>query len=119
MDVYSVARTYWNIFSFSWELFLVSLCEERLICYLILRIQLMDIFIPQRVSVLKYENAVKNETQRLKEETDGIMKEKGHVCSMIVANQRKMASLDSDSSTLSQVVIYVLHMTHNLEGSAL
>lgn len=47
---------------------------------------------------------VKNETQRLKEETDHIMKEKGQVCSMILANQRKMTSLDSDSSTLSQTL---------------
>ncbi|KAI5640292.1 hypothetical protein M9H77_00318 [Catharanthus roseus] len=46
---------------------------------------------------------VKNEAKRLIEVTDRIMKEKGHICSRILENQRKVVSLESDSSTLSQI----------------
>ncbi|KAL0359956.1 UNVERIFIED_CONTAM: hypothetical protein Sradi_3680100 [Sesamum radiatum] len=47
---------------------------------------------------------VKNETRQVKEETDQITKAKGKIYSQILQNQRKIASLESDSSTLSQTL---------------
>ncbi|XP_020547546.1 uncharacterized protein LOC105174747 isoform X4 [Sesamum indicum] len=47
---------------------------------------------------------VKNETRQVKEETDQMTKAKGKIYSQILQNQRKIASLESDSSTLSQTL---------------
>ncbi|KAK4413458.1 hypothetical protein Salat_2758400 [Sesamum alatum] len=46
----------------------------------------------------------KNETRQVKEETDQMTKAKGKICSQIMQNQRKIASFESDSSTLSQTL---------------
>ncbi|KAJ0795280.1 hypothetical protein HanPI659440_Chr04g0148641 [Helianthus annuus] len=50
-----------------------------------------------------YENAVKSEIKRLKEDSDVMKNAKGDICSKIVERQRKIALLENDSSTLSQV----------------
>ncbi|KAL0351244.1 UNVERIFIED_CONTAM: hypothetical protein Scaly_1513100 [Sesamum calycinum] len=47
---------------------------------------------------------VKNETRQVKEETDQMTKAKGKIYSQILQNQRKIALLESDSSTLSQTL---------------
>jgi chromosome segregation ATPase len=48
-------------------------------------------------------DSAKSETKKLKEDTDQMMKAKGLICSQILEKQRKIASLESDSSTLTQV----------------
>lgn len=53
-------------------------------------------------------NAAKSEKLRVKEDTDLMMKAKGQICSQILEKQRKMAALESDSCTLSQVTFKVL-----------
>ncbi|KAK4391341.1 hypothetical protein Sango_2197400 [Sesamum angolense] len=47
---------------------------------------------------------VKNETRQVKEETDQMTKAKGKIYSQILQNQRKIALLESDSSTLGQTL---------------
>ncbi|KAI3464252.1 hypothetical protein Pfo_020915 [Paulownia fortunei] len=47
---------------------------------------------------------VKNETRRVKDETDLLTKAKGQICLQILEKQRKIPSLESDSSTLSQTL---------------
>ncbi|KAF8395949.1 hypothetical protein HHK36_019905 [Tetracentron sinense] len=46
----------------------------------------------------------KSETRRLKEETEEMVKENGQICSLILQKQKKIASLEADSSTLSQTL---------------
>lgn len=48
--------------------------------------------------------AAKSQTGRLKEETNQMVKEKNRICSQILAKQKRIATLESDSSTLTQVV---------------
>ncbi|KAJ0025351.1 hypothetical protein Pint_06844 [Pistacia integerrima] len=45
----------------------------------------------------------KSDTKLLREEAEKMNKEKGQICAQILAKQRKIASLESDSSTLNQV----------------
>ncbi|XP_062153905.1 uncharacterized protein LOC133862063 isoform X3 [Alnus glutinosa] len=49
-------------------------------------------------------NSAKSETKKLQEDTDLMMKAKGQICSQILEKQRKIASLESDSSTLTQTL---------------
>ncbi|KAI9201309.1 hypothetical protein LWI28_021420 [Acer negundo] len=46
----------------------------------------------------------KSETKQLKEDAEKMTKEKGQICSQILEKQRKIASLESDSSTLTQTL---------------
>ena len=45
----------------------------------------------------------KSEINKVKEDIERMFKEKGEICSQILEKQRKVASLESDSSTLAQV----------------
>ncbi|KAK9995195.1 hypothetical protein SO802_024898 [Lithocarpus litseifolius] len=49
-------------------------------------------------------NSAKSETKQLKEDTEQMMKAKGQICSQILERQRKIVSLESDSSTLAQTL---------------
>ncbi|KAK4570659.1 hypothetical protein RGQ29_029494 [Quercus rubra] len=49
-------------------------------------------------------NSAKSETKQLKEDTEKMMKAKGQICSQILERQRKIVSLESDSSTLAQTL---------------
>ncbi|KAL3503929.1 hypothetical protein ACH5RR_033770 [Cinchona calisaya] len=57
----------------------------------------------------KDHDFVKNETKRVIEERDSMMQAKGLICSQILENQRIMASLESDSYTLSQTLDLMQH----------
>ncbi|XP_059637449.1 uncharacterized protein LOC132279478 isoform X2 [Cornus florida] len=46
----------------------------------------------------------KSDIRRLKEDTDQMVKAKGLICSQILEKQRKIASMESDSSTLTQTL---------------
>ncbi|OMP09118.1 hypothetical protein COLO4_05796 [Corchorus olitorius] len=46
--------------------------------------------------------SAKSETKQLGEDTEKMLRIKGQICSQIIAKQRKIASLESDSSTLTQ-----------------
>lgn len=46
---------------------------------------------------------MRNETKQVKEEVDRIAKAKGQICLQIVERQKKIASYESDSFTLSKV----------------
>ncbi|KAG8378559.1 hypothetical protein BUALT_Bualt08G0149500 [Buddleja alternifolia] len=50
---------------------------------------------------------VKNETRQVKEETDKMTKTKAQICSQILGKQRKITSLETDSSTLSQTLEFM------------
>ncbi|KAH6833964.1 hypothetical protein C2S53_004766 [Perilla frutescens var. hirtella] len=49
-------------------------------------------------------DSVKNEIRQVKEESDRITKAKGQICSLILEKQRKIASVESDSYTLSKTL---------------
>ncbi|EEF40555.1 hypothetical protein RCOM_1329260 [Ricinus communis] len=49
-------------------------------------------------------NSAKSETKRLKEDIELMIQAKGQICSQILEKQRKIASLEFDSSTLSQTL---------------
>ncbi|OVA09293.1 hypothetical protein BVC80_8357g8 [Macleaya cordata] len=49
-------------------------------------------------------NLAKSETRTLKEEIERMVKAKGQICSQILDKQKKIASLEADSSTLSQTL---------------
>ncbi|VVB11780.1 unnamed protein product [Arabis nemorensis] len=49
-----------------------------------------------------------SEIKRLKEETDQKTRTKGEICSRILGNQRKIASMESDSATLAQSLELIL-----------
>ncbi|OMP09884.1 hypothetical protein COLO4_05044 [Corchorus olitorius] len=52
-----------------------------------------------------YLLSAKSETKQLGEDTEKMMRVKGQICSQIIAKQRrKIASLESDSSTLTQTL---------------
>lgn len=59
------------------------------------------------IYLLKY-NAVKNETRKVKEETDQIDREKEQICLQILEKQRKFAYYESDSDTLCKVQRFCL-----------
>ncbi|KAK4608725.1 hypothetical protein RGQ29_002211 [Quercus rubra] len=48
-------------------------------------------------------SSAKSETKQLKEDTKQMMKAKGQICLQILERERKIVSLESDSSTLAQV----------------
>ncbi|XP_034689794.1 uncharacterized protein LOC117917583 isoform X3 [Vitis riparia] len=48
--------------------------------------------------------SAKSQTGRLKEETNQMVKEKNRICSQILAKQKRIATLESDSSTLTQTL---------------
>ncbi|OMO61418.1 hypothetical protein CCACVL1_23543 [Corchorus capsularis] len=48
--------------------------------------------------------SAKSETKQLGEDTEKMLRVKGQICSQIIAKQRKIASLESDSSTLTQTL---------------
>ncbi|KAI3684613.1 hypothetical protein L6452_33837 [Arctium lappa] len=60
------------------------------------------------------ESAAKSEKKRLKEDSDLMMKAKGHICSQILERQRKLALLENDSSTLSQTLELIQQERVNL-----
>ncbi|XP_048334666.1 uncharacterized protein LOC107410853 isoform X2 [Ziziphus jujuba] len=49
-------------------------------------------------------NSVRSETKQLKDDVERITMAKGQVCSQILEKQRKLASLESDASTLAQTL---------------
>ncbi|KAJ0026005.1 hypothetical protein Pint_06867 [Pistacia integerrima] len=53
-------------------------------------------------SMENYLVSAKSDTKLLREEAEKMNKEKGQICAQILAKQRKIASLESDSSTLNQ-----------------
>ncbi|XP_007019752.2 PREDICTED: uncharacterized protein LOC18592796 isoform X1 [Theobroma cacao] len=48
--------------------------------------------------------SVKSQAKQLREDTEQMVKAKGQICSEIIGKQRKIASLESDSSTLTQTL---------------
>ncbi|XP_058115311.1 MAR-binding filament-like protein 1 isoform X4 [Magnolia sinica] len=48
--------------------------------------------------------SAQSETKRLKQETDEMVKTKGEICCRILEKQKKIASLETESSTLSQTL---------------
>ncbi|KAJ8763783.1 hypothetical protein K2173_003565 [Erythroxylum novogranatense] len=52
-------------------------------------------------------SSAKSETNRVKEDTHRMIKEKGSLCSEILDKQRKIASLEFDSSTLAQSQVLI------------
>nr|POE45232.1 hypothetical protein CFP56_25363 [Quercus suber] len=50
------------------------------------------------------KHQAKSETKQLKVDTEQMMKAKGQICSQILERQRKIVSLESDSSTLAQTL---------------
>lgn len=56
--------------------------------------------------------AAKSEVAQLKKDIGEMAKAKGEICSQILENQRKIASLECDSSTLSQVEDFGLTWLH-------
>ncbi|KAA8528055.1 hypothetical protein F0562_035076 [Nyssa sinensis] len=56
----------------------------------------------------------KSDTRRFKEDTDQMVKAKGRICSQILEKQRKIASLESDSSTLTQTLELIQQERVNL-----
>ncbi|XP_019094729.1 PREDICTED: uncharacterized protein LOC104757711 [Camelina sativa] len=49
-----------------------------------------------------------SETKRLKEETDQKTRAKGEICSHILEKQRKISSMESDSTNLAQSLVLIL-----------
>ncbi|XP_030935500.1 uncharacterized protein LOC115960677 isoform X2 [Quercus lobata] len=56
------------------------------------------------MKTLRSQMNAKSETKQLKEDTEQMMKAKGQICSQILERQRKIVSLESDSSTLAQTL---------------
>ncbi|OMO54504.1 hypothetical protein COLO4_36458 [Corchorus olitorius] len=52
--------------------------------------------------------SAKSETKQLGEDTEKMLRVKGQICSQITAKQRKIASLESDSSTLTQFISLIM-----------
>lgn len=55
-------------------------------------------------NLTKEIDSAKSETKGLKEDSDLMIKAKGHVCSQILERQKKIALLENESSTLSQTL---------------
>ncbi|XP_031282514.1 uncharacterized protein LOC116141116 [Pistacia vera] len=51
--------------------------------------------------------SAKSDTKLLREEAEKMNKEKGQICAQILAKERKIASLESDSSTLNQTMEHI------------
>lgn len=67
------------------------------------------------IQTLKKEiDLAKSETKRLKEDSDQMMKTKGHICSQILERRSKIALLENDSSTLSQTLELIQQERANL-----
>ncbi|KAI3513004.1 hypothetical protein L1887_20328 [Cichorium endivia] len=67
------------------------------------------------IQTLKNEiDLAKSETKRLKEDSDLMMKAKGHICSQILERRSKIALLENDSSTLSQALQLIQQEKANL-----
>lgn len=64
-------------------------------------------------------DSAKSETKKLKEDTDQMMKAKGLICSQILEKQRKIASLESDSSTLTQTLELIQQERDSLSAKLL
>ncbi|KAJ0025350.1 hypothetical protein Pint_06847 [Pistacia integerrima] len=69
-------------------------------------------------SMENYLVSAKSDTKLLREEAEKMNKEKGQICAQISAKQRKIGSLESDSSTLNQVRSFLsyLHEREPLHG---
>ncbi|GAB4845090.1 hypothetical protein Ancab_038496 [Ancistrocladus abbreviatus] len=52
-------------------------------------------------------NSATSETRRMKEDTDQLLKAKCQICSQIIDKQKRIASLEYDSSTLSQTLALI------------
>ncbi|CAI9267146.1 unnamed protein product [Lactuca saligna] len=67
------------------------------------------------IQTLKNEvDLAKSETKLLKEDSDLMMKGKGHICSQILERRNKIALLENDSSTLSQTLELIQQERCNL-----
>ncbi|KAJ0007973.1 hypothetical protein Pint_30566 [Pistacia integerrima] len=66
-------------------------------------------------SMENYLVSAKSDTKLLREEAEKMNKEKGQICAQILAKQRKIASLESDSSTLNQVRSFLCVFVRELE----
>ncbi|GMY07997.1 coiled-coil domain-containing protein 158 [Fagus crenata] len=64
-------------------------------------------------------DSAKSETKKLKEDTDQMMKAKGQICSRILEKQRRIASLESDSSTLTQTLELIQQERDSLSAKLL
>lgn len=60
-------------------------------------------FVKQFIITSLNNCTAKSEVSKLKEDVERMSKEKGEICSRLLENQRKIASLENDSSTLTQV----------------
>ncbi|XP_050254317.1 uncharacterized protein LOC126700281 isoform X5 [Quercus robur] len=91
--------------------------EDYLLCMKTLRSQMNDvedqtakITVEEQMQLTTIQtleidlNSAKSETKQLKEDTEQMMKAKGQICSQILERQRKIVSLESDSSTLAQTL---------------
>ncbi|XP_008441195.1 uncharacterized protein LOC103485401 isoform X5 [Cucumis melo] len=61
-------------------------------------------------------NSAKSELKQLNEDAERMMQAKGEICSQILEKQRKIASLESDVSTLSQVKLENAKQASETEG---
>ncbi|KAF5479358.1 hypothetical protein F2P56_000190 [Juglans regia] len=52
-------------------------------------------------------NSAKSETKKLKEDAEQMRKAKGQICLQILEKRRRIASLESDSSTLTQTLDFI------------
>ncbi|CAH1442659.1 unnamed protein product [Lactuca virosa] len=69
------------------------------------------------IQTLKNEvDLAKSETKLLKEDSDLMMKGKGHICSQILERRNKIALLENDSSTLSQTLELIQQERCNLSA---
>lgn len=55
--------------------------------------------------------AAKSQTYQLKEKTKHTVKEKGQICSQILEKQKRIATLESDSYALTQVMFIFYFLT--------
>lgn len=106
--------------------------EEYLQCMKTLRTQINDVE-DQAVKITAEEqmqittlqnleneiNSVKCQTSHLREQISTILEKKGHICSMILEKQRKIASLGADSSTLNQTSELLQQERNNLSAKLL
>lgn len=70
-------------------------------------------------SLEKDISSAKAETKKLMDETDQMVKARGHICSKILENQKRVASLESDACTLSQTLELIQQERSNLSAKIL